>query len=208
MKKRVDFRLYLITDRRQTRGRQLEEVIEEALKAGVKAVQIREKDMKTRELLSLSLRMKRLTEKYGAKLFVNDRLDIALASGADGVHLGQRSIPPHAVRKACGGKILIGVSTHSAEEALKAQAGGADFITFGPVFKTPSKLSYGEPVGTNRLGEAAGRTSIPVFAIGGIKAGNAPEALMAGAKGIALISAITASPDVGDSTSKLIGIIE
>src|SRR5208283_2752395 len=142
---------------------------EGALKAGVRAVQLREKDLPTRELLNVVYRMRKLTAEYGAKLFVNDRADIALCAGADGVHLGQESMPVYAVRKIAGDDFTIGVSTHNLKEASLAEKEGADFITFGPVYQTPSKLKYGAPVGLEALNEVAGEIGIPVFGIGGIK---------------------------------------
>ncbi|HWR89899.1 MAG TPA: thiamine phosphate synthase, partial [Dissulfurispiraceae bacterium] len=144
MLREIGFRVYLVTDRRLFSGIDgLLEGIEEALKGGVKAVQVREKDLTTRELLSLSYRMRDVTGRYGASLFINDRADIALAVGAEGVHLGQASMPVRAVRKVLPDDMLIGVSTHSVEEALQAEEERADFITIGPVFPTPSKLRYG-----------------------------------------------------------------
>ncbi len=185
---RPDFRLYLITDRTLTPG--LESAVEEALSGGVKAVQLREKDMPVRELLETAKRLRKITREYGAMLFINDRVDAALAAEADGVHLGGTSMPPQAVRKICGGGLMIGVSTHSLEEARQAESEGADFITFGPVYETPSKMKYGSPVGLKRLREAVQKIFIPVYALGGIKLPSAPAVLDAGAHGIALISAI------------------
>lgn len=190
---RVDFSLYLITDRHQTAGRDLPAVVEEALAGGVRAVQLREKDLSPRELLELALTMRELTGRYGAKLIINDRADIALAAGADGVHLGEASIPAAAVRRILGPNRLIGVSCHGREGALAAEKSGADFITFGPVYPTPSKALYGPPVGVEQLAETAALLDIPVFALGGIRRENTPEALAAGAAGVALISAVVAA---------------
>ncbi|HEX9024513.1 MAG TPA: thiamine phosphate synthase, partial [Geobacteraceae bacterium] len=142
----VDFNLYLITDRNGSGGRPLLHVVEEALKGGVRAVQLREKDLNSRELLELALAMRKLTGAYGARLFINDRLDIALAVDADGAHLGEQSIPADMARKVLGGDRLIGVSCHGSAGATAAQDAGADFITYGPVFHTPSKAAYGPPV--------------------------------------------------------------
>ena len=128
----VDFRLYLITDRKQVRI-PLTEAVRQALEGGVRAVQLREKDLPVRELLAFARELRTLTRDFGAKLFINDRVDVAVAVEADGVHLGQQSMPASAARKVVGDRMLIGVSTHSVEEAMAAQSGGADFITFGPV---------------------------------------------------------------------------
>jgi thiamine-phosphate pyrophosphorylase len=191
----VDFRLYLITDREQTRM-PLPEAVRQALDGGVRAVQLREKDLPVRELLALARDLRTLTGEYGAKLFINDRVDVAVAVGADGVHLGQRSMPASAVRKIVGTTMLIGVSTHSAGEARAAQAEGADFITFGPVFETPSKAPYGPPLGPIAIREVKNEVALPVFAIGGIRSGNLLPVLSAGADGVAMISAILSAEDI------------
>lgn len=189
---RIDFNLYLITDRKQTRGRDLRQVVEEALRGGVRSVQLREKDMSARELYELAYDLRKLTSSYGAKLFINDRVDIAQAVNADGVHLGGESLPVYRVRKLLGDQKLIGVSCHNQVSAVSAQEKGADFITFGPVYHTPSKASYGPPVGVEKLSKVAGPLRIPVFALGGIKGDRLPEVLQAGAFGVGVISAIIA----------------
>ncbi|HEX8948106.1 MAG TPA: thiamine phosphate synthase, partial [Dissulfurispiraceae bacterium] len=135
----MDFRLYLITDRKLFADENaLCYAVEDALRAGVGAVQLREKDLPTRDLLDLAYKMRELTARYGAKFFVNDRTDIALCVRADGVHLGQSGLPAYAVRKIAGRGLTIGISTHSLREAEIAQREGADFITFGPLYPTPS----------------------------------------------------------------------
>ncbi len=194
---RTDFKLYLITDRGLfTDDYSLFTGIEDALKAGVKAVQLREKDLEIRELLKMAYKMREITKKYKAKLFINDRVDVTLAVGADGVHLGQSSMPPSAVRKIAGNKLIIGASTHNIDEAKKAEREGADFITIGPVYKTPSKLKYGKPVGIEMLKKVKAKISIPVFAIGGVKEDKVKEMMDAGADGIALISGILGAVDI------------
>jgi thiamine-phosphate pyrophosphorylase len=171
------------------------ESVKGALKAGVKAIQLREKDLSTRELLGMAYRMRVLTSEYRAMLFINDRTDIALCAGADGVHLGQAGLPAYAVRKAAGGRLLIGVSSHSLQEAHIAEKEGADFITFGPLYQTPSKLKYGRPVGLEALNKVAGEIGIPVFGIGGIKRDTIKAVMRSGAGGIALISGILGEAD-------------
>ncbi len=187
----IEFKLYLITDRRLFSAQNdLLTAVEEALLAGVRAVQLREKDLSTRELLEMADRFREITGRHNAKLFINDRLDIALNVEADGVHLGQSGIPVHAVRKVVKDKFLIGCSTHSEKEAMEAEEGGADFITFGPLFHTPSKLKYGQPVGLEALREVSKKITVPIFGIGGIKSENIKDVLDAGASGIALIRGI------------------
>lgn len=186
----IDFRLYLISDRKALVNGTLEGAIGEALQGGVKAVQLREKDLEIRDLLDLAYRIRTLTRAYGAKLFINDRVDIALVTGADGVHLGRNGIPPSAAKDVSKGDLIVGVSTHSFAEAVAAEKEGADFITFGPVYETPSKLRYGKPLGLRPLKEVCGKVSIPVFAIGGINLEKVKEVLDCGAEGAAVISAI------------------
>ncbi len=199
---RVDFRIYLITDRHQARGGDLLKTLIEALDAGIGAVQLREKDLGGRELLELAVKIKRLTERYRARLFINDRADVALASGADGIHLGEASIPVETAKKICKG-MLVGCSTHSLEGAKRAEKGGADFITFGPVFETPSKAQYGPSLGIEKLHEVVSAVNIPVFAIGGIKAENLAGVMTEGGPyGVALISGIIAAPSPGEAAKK------
>lgn len=190
----VDFNLYLITDRHQVpAGHTLFSVIEAALRGGVKAVQLREKDLSTDELLPLARELYTLTRQHGARLLINDHVDVALAVKADGVHLGGHSRPTEAVRRQVGTEMLIGVSTHSQDETLTAFEQGADFVTFGPVYTTPSKAAYGAPQGLSVLAEACRNSPLPVFALGGITSERAAEARAAGAYGVAVISAIIGS---------------
>lgn len=200
--------MYLITDRLQANGRNLAGVVREALAGGVRAVQLREKDLSSRELFLLAAEMRTITTAHGARLFINDRIDIALAVGADGVHLGAGGLPVAAARKLLGPKRLIGYSAHSAAEACRAEAAGADFITFGPVYFTPSKAAYGAPVGVEELRTACAMLTIPLFALGGITVETIPEVCAAGSHGIALISAIIAAADPQAAASSLLRTIE
>jgi thiamine-phosphate pyrophosphorylase len=204
----MDFALYLITDRKQVSGENLLHAVEGALQGGVRAVQLREKDLSGRELYQLACRMKELTSRYGAKLLINDRLDIALAAGVDGVHLGESSLPLQRAREIAGRDMLIGVSCHDRQRALAAQENGADFITFSPIYFTPSKARYGEPLGTELLAEACRLLRIPVFALGGIKQEKVREVLECGANGIALISAILAATDPERAAREMISLLQ
>lgn len=192
----IDFSLYLITDRHQVApGHTLLSAIESALQGGIKAVQLREKDLSAAELLPLAQELRELTRRYDARLLLNDHIDLALAVQADGVHLGGHSQPTEIVRERIGTELLIGVSTHSNAGIISAAKQGADFVTFGPVYATPSKASFGPPQGLNALSEACRISPLPVFALGGISASRATEVRQTGASGIALISAIIANPD-------------
>ncbi len=201
----IDFRLYLISDRKLvTRHSSLITAVRKALKGGVRAVQLREKDLGTRELLKLAYTMRNLTRQYNVRLFINDRLDIALAVGADGVHLTQNSIPACAVRKAVKKKLMIGVSAHSLKEAKDAEKGGADFITFGPVYRTPSKLKYGRPLGIRTLKKVSKNMKIPVFAIGGVKINKIKDLKKTGSYGVAMISEILGAENIQRKAEEIV----
>ena len=186
----VDFHIYLISDRKIIPRSSFWTRLEIILKAGLPIVQLREKDLCDKELYAMAKKARVLTKRYGCKLLINGRWDIAKTVGADGVHLPQDSIPIQVVRQALGTGSLIGKSTHSLASAQKAQREGADFISFGPVFATPSKRIYGPALGLNALRKVCEKLSIPVFALGGIKPNNLRNVLDQGAWGIAVVSAI------------------
>jgi thiamine-phosphate pyrophosphorylase len=193
----IDFRLYLITDRHQCAERPLLEVLRATREAGVRAVQLREKDLGPGEVFKLAEAVCAVLRPGGARLFLNDRADIARAVGAAGVHLPETGIPVGAARRALGPGGIVGVSTHDPDGARRAEEAGADFITFGPVFFTPSKAAYGQPLGLERLEAVARQVTLPVFAIGGVRPDRVGPCLDAGARGVAVISAILAAPDPG-----------
>lgn len=207
MKRPLPFDLYLITDRRQTQGRDLLWVLAQALEGGVKAVQLREKDLGGRDLFVLAEKAKRLCERYQAALFVNDRIDVALGVDADGVQLGSASMPVGAVRSFIGERKRIGVSTHSLKEAEEAERAGADFILFGPVYFTPSKAVYGKPQGPGNLKKIVEKISLPVYAIGGIKLDNIGEVKKTGVQGIALISAIMGASNLPAASREILRLL-
>lgn len=197
------FRLLLVTDRRLTDD--LPALLRGALGAarpGEVAVMLREKDLPARRLLELAMALRRVTREAGALFLVNDRVDVALAAGADGVHLPSAGLPPDAVRRLLGDEGIIGVSTHSEDEAARAEAAGADYVTFGPVFPTPSKAPYGDPVGLERL--AALEAHLPVYGLGGIDAETAGAVRSAGARGVACIRAVLAAPEPADAVRRFL----
>ncbi|HUJ79340.1 MAG TPA: thiamine phosphate synthase [Nitrospiria bacterium] len=204
----IDFSLNLITDRRATGGVSLPDAVSAALTGagtagGGCAVQLREKDLPTRELLELALRVRDRSAAAGARLLINDRLDLCWASGADGVQLRADSLPTRVVRRLLGESLLIGVSVHSLDEAVRAEAEGADFVLFGPVYETPSKSMYGPPQGLGRLAETTARLRIPVFAVGGVTAARVPDVLHAGARGVSVISAVFGADDIARAAESM-----
>lgn len=196
-----------MTDRHQTGGRDLLAVVGQALAAGVRAVQLREKDLPTRDLYHLAEKLLATTRAAGAALLINDRVDIAMAVSADGVHLTRRSLPSKESRALLGPERLIGVSCHSLADVGEAVDGGADFVVLGPIFETPSKAPYGPPLAAALLREARARAALPILAIGGVKAKQVPEVMAAGADGIAVISAVMAAPDPGKAAADLLAAI-
>jgi len=191
----IDFKLYLVTNRALCAAGPLETVVDQACGAGVRAVQLREKDLFGGALYRLAAKMREVTRRREARLFINDRADIALGIDADGVHCTESGLPVDVVRRLCP-EALVGASSHSLERAAEASAAGADFILFGPIFPTPSKAKFGEPQGLDRLSVVAREAGVPVFAIGGITPENAPLCLEKGAAGVGVISAILAAKDV------------
>lgn len=202
------FNLYLVTDRKLAPQRDLLDTLHRALDGGVKAIQLREKDLSTLDLYRLAEKVKRLSEPFHAGLYINDRIDVALAADATGVHLGNASLPVAEARRLLGSQYQIGVSTHSLPDAKAAQTAGADFIVFGPVYYTPSKASYGPPQGLKELKKILENVSLPVYAIGGIKADNAKKTMTLGCAGVALISEIMGAKDPKSSTERLIQLLQ
>ncbi len=196
-----------MTDRHQTDGRDLLAVVGQALQAGVRAVQLREKDLPTRDLYHLAEKLLAMTRAAGAALLINDRVDVSMALSADGVHLTRRSLPPKESRELLGPEGLIGVSCHSLADVREAVDGGADFVLLGPIFETPSKAAYGPPLTTALVREARATTGLPILAIGGIKEKQVPEVMAAGADGIAVISAVMAAPDPGRAAAALLAAV-
>lgn len=195
--------LYFITT--SEFGRTHEMLAESVLKAGVKFVQFREKGMSVREMYEIARRLRKLTLEYSAKLIINDRVDLALAVDADGVHLGQDDFPYEVVRDIFDG--IVGVSTHSVEEALRAEE-FADYISAGPVFKTTTKRDAKKPIGIEGLKRIVSAVKKPVVAIGGINKSNIEDVLKTGVKGVAVISAIAKAEDPEKSARELLEIVK
>ena len=189
------FRYYLITDRKQCQPRPLTAVVEQACRQGLKAVQLREKDLSGRALFALAGKLREITRRWEARLFINDRADVALAVGADGVHCRESSMNPGKIKR-LRSSMMVGCSVHSLQASRWAEKEGADFLLFGPVYHTASKAKYGPPQGVSTLQEVVDSVNIPVFAVGGITPGRAPECRSAGAYGVAGISSIMTADSV------------
>ncbi|MBH0176297.1 MAG: thiamine phosphate synthase [Nitrospira sp.] len=203
----VDFRLLLVTDRHRTRGRSLPSILQQAVEAGLPAIQLRERDLPTTELLQFVQEIRAITLPRAVPLIINDRVDLMLALNLDGVHLRANSLPVAAVRRLAGADRLIGLSTHSLAEVRQANQDGADYVVFGPIFDTPSKRQFGSPVGLEQLAEVCRLSAIPVFAIGGISGASVPEVRRAGSHGIAVIGAILDQEDVAAATRAMMAAL-
>ena len=190
----LDYSLYLVTDRRLSLGRSTVEVVAAAVSGGVTCVQLREKHCSTREFLEEARRVRELLAGTGVPLIINDRLDVALAVAADGVHLGQNDMHLSDARRLVGERLVIGISAESVADAIRAEAEGADYIGVSPVFTTPTKMDTAPPLGLEGLREIRRAVSLPLVAIGSIRHDNAAEVLRAGADGLAVVSAIVSAP--------------
>ncbi len=198
--------LYVILDRSAARGRELDGVLEGAIAAGCRMVQLREKEWPSGRLLPLAERLRGRCRAAGVTFIVNDRVDLAVAVEADGVHLGQDDLPPRVARPLLRPGMLLGVSTHSAEQARAAQAARADYVAVGSIFPTATKAGF-ELVGPGLLRELRPEIRVPLIAIGGITAANVGEAIRAGADGVAVISAVCGAPDPEAASRRLLDAI-
>ena len=199
--------LCLVTDRTQTRGRDLVVVVGECLAAGLPAVQVREKDLGAADLAVLCRRLLEPARAVGAMLVVNDRVDVALAVGAGAVQRTHASLPVDDIRAIAGRRLRIGASVHSLQDAVDAELEGADWVTYGPVYETPSKRPYGPPQGLARLADVARGLRIPVIAIGGITPERVKDVREAGARGVAVISSILAADSPADATRRFLDVL-
>ncbi|AOT69890.1 thiamine phosphate synthase [Geosporobacter ferrireducens] len=202
MKHNIDYGLYLVTDRDILKGRSFISTLEEAIAGGVTIVQLREKNATSLEFYQTAVQVKALTSKYGIPLMINDRLDIALAVDAEGLHVGQSDLPASVARKILGEGKLLGVSAANIEEALKAQAEGADYIGVGALFPTNTKTDT-RLVNLAQLAEIKKAVNIPVVGIGGIQENNVTAVGETGIDGIAVVSAILAAGSVKEAAMRL-----
>ncbi len=207
-RRKIDYGLYLVTDRFLTGGRSLEEIVRKAAGGGVTILQHREKNAGTREFLREAVALKEAAAEFGIPFIINDRVDIALACGADGVHLGQDDMPCTVARGLVGQEMIIGVSVSSPEEALEAESEGADYLGVGPLFSTLTKTDTVPPIGIETLVRIRRTVRIPLIAIGGIKAENTAPVIQGGADGVAVVSAIISSPDPEIAAAELRSVVD
>ena len=200
----MDLRLIVITDRALAAPRSVEDVVHAALEAGAPVIQLRDKTADARQLFEQARALLRLTHRHGALLFVNDRLDVALAAGADGVHLGPDDVPVAAARRAVPSTFLVGFSTDDPETARRAAAEGAVYIGCGAVFGTRTKDVGEERIGPEGLRRVVQAVDVPVIGIGGISPENVEQVAGAGAAGAAVVGAVMKAPDVTDTVRKLL----
>ena len=202
-----DLSLYLVTDRSLSLGRPLEVVVEEAVKGGVTMVQLREKDASTLDFYNLAMRLKSILKSYNIPLIINDRLDIALACDAGGLHIGQSDMPYAVARKLLGKDKIIGLSVESIQDAIDANNLDVDYIGISPVFGTQTKTDTAPALGLEGIGEITRISGHPSVGIGGINLTNAQDIIQAGANGISVVSAIMSAPDPQQSARQLKEII-
>jgi thiamine-phosphate pyrophosphorylase len=198
-----DFSLYLVTDRSLAHGRSTVDIIRAAVAGGATCVQLREKHASTRDFLNEAKAVRALLAGSGVPLIINDRIDVALAVNAEGVHLGQTDMPIADARRIVGKSMLIGISAECVEDALRAEAEGADYVGISPVFATPTKTDTAPALGLSGVAAIRARVSLPLVGIGGIGPANAAEVIRAGCDGIAVVSAIVAAPSPRDAAADL-----
>lgn len=200
----IDYSLYLITDRSFLKGKSLKSAVEQAILGGVTLVQVREKNISTREFYNVALEVKEITNYYKVPIIINDRIDIAQAIDAEGVHLGQSDMPIKFARKILGYDKVIGISVGNVKEAIDAEEDGADYLGIGTVFYTGTKKDIKTPIGIEGLKEICNNIKIPSVAIGGVSKINFREVLSAGVNGISVISAILGENDIKQAAKNLI----
>lgn len=205
--KRNQLRLYLVTDRALADGREIEDIVRESVEGGATMVQLREKDIDTRDFIELALRLKKVLAPYGVPLIINDRVDVALASDADGVHIGQSDMPYSMARRILGPDKIIGLSVENFAQIEEANSLDVDYIGVSPVFATPTKTDTAAPFGLEGLRRAVEMSVHPTVAIGGMNASTAADVISTGTDGIAVVSAIVCAASPRKASEELLEII-
>ena len=204
----IDYSLYLVTDRGLARGRTTLEIVRAAVDGGASVVQLREKDCSTRDFIEQALTVKKFLKARGVPLLINDRVDVAQAIAADGVHLGQTDMPLEIAKKILGDSMIIGISAESLEDAIEAERGGADYLGISPIYATPTKTDTASPLGLKGLREIRNAVKLPLVGIGGLNKDNAAEVIRHGADGVAVVSAIVAADDPAAAAKELKQVIK
>ena len=205
--KRNQLRLYLVTDRALAGGREIEDIVRESVEGGATMVQLREKDIDTRDFIELALRLKKVLAPYGVPLIINDRVDVALASDADGVHIGQSDMPYAMARRILGPDKIIGLSVENFTQIEEANSLDVDYIGVSPVFATPTKTDTAAPFGLEGLRRAVEMSVHPTVAIGGMNASTAADVIATGTDGIAVVSAIVCAVSPRKASRELLDIM-
>ena len=203
----IDYSLYLVTDRGLARGRSTLEVVSAAVKGGATVVQLREKDCSTRKFIEEALNIRGFLMTHNVPMIINDRLDVAQAVKADGVHLGQTDMALEMARSILGDTMIIGISAESLQDAIEAEKGGADYLGVSPIYTTPTKTDTAPPLGLKGLRAIRKAVKLPLVAIGGLNRDNAAEVIRSGADGVAVVSAIVAAVDPETAAGELKKII-
>ncbi len=200
-------RLFLVTDRHQTNGRPLVPLLQRVLTAGVPAIQLRERDLSAKELVTLAREVQAVMASRTSQLLINDRIDVALALEGVGVHLRSNSLPVSVARQLLGAHRLLGISVHAVEEAVQVESQGADYIILGPIYETPTKQMFGPPLGIPALEKACRLVRIPIIGIGGVTAARVREMRRAGAFGVAVITAVLGAANVESAARELLDAV-
>ena len=204
----IDYSLYLVTDRNLSRGKTTLDIVKLAVRGGVTCVQLREKDCTTREFINEALAIKDFLKTSKIPLIINDRLDVAQAVGAEGIHLGQSDMPFSMAKTIVGNSMIIGISAESVKDAIQAEKEGADYIGVSPIYKTPTKTDTAPPLGLPGLREIRKAVNIPLVGIGGLNKSNVYDVIKNGGDGVAVVSAIVSADDPEESSRALRSIID
>ena len=204
----IDYSLYLVTDRKLARGRSTFEIVSAAVDGGVTVIQLREKECSTRDFIEQALIIKDFLKTRGVLMIINDRVDVAQAVKADGVHLGQTDMPLETAKGILGDSMIIGISAESLQDAIKAEEGGADYLGVSPIYATPTKTDTAPPLGLEGLREIHKAVRLPLVGIGGLNKDNSADVIRNGADGVAVVSAIVAADDPETAARELKDLIE
>lgn len=202
-KKPIDYSLYLVTDRGLAGGKRTLDIVKAGVNGGVTCVQLREKHASTREFIEEATAVRDFLRRVDIPLIINDRLDVAMAVEADGLHLGQTDMPPETARRIAGNSMIIGVSAESVRDAVEAEKAGADYISASPVFSTPTKTDTAPPLGLEGIKEIRRRVTLPLVAIGGLNPENIEAVIQSGADGVAVVSTIVCAKDPAEAARRL-----